>query len=182
MQDATWDEPVTDQVTGSFVPGTSPPPLADLGIRFVARLIDWVIIFVANMVATAVFYALTAAGTTLDNEGGAIFGAGFALLFLWQFLIGALVPTAYFVGSQARFGRTAGKAITGLRLVRADNRPLTVQDVFKREWWHLLMFVPYLGPSLIVPIMAITVAFTISSGNGRGWPDQAANTGVVRQR
>jgi uncharacterized RDD family membrane protein YckC len=98
--------------------------LADVGSRFIALVIDNIIIAVIGGVLGAVF-------------------SSNALVGIVGFLIG-LGYNWYFWTTQD--GQTLGKRILGLRVVKADGTPITTTDAFVRYFgYYINSFVFALG-------------------------------------
>jgi len=152
---------------------------ADLGMRFLARLIDWVILFVVNIVITVVVFAavagsdLTGMGVTYGGHWGAT-----ALLSLVQ----AVIYLGYFSLLESRNGQTVGKLALRLRTQTVDGGTPTLQQAAKRNIfmvYPIFGVVPFLGfvGSLAALVALIMVAVTISQSPVReGWHDRFART------
>lgn len=83
-----------------------------------------------------------------------------------------LLTAAYYVGSWAAFGQTAGKRLLGLRVVRADGTPVSLGRAALRLVGYLLSALPlYLG-----------FAWILVDARHRGWHDLLAGTLVVYDR
>jgi len=148
-------------------PGGYPPPSGgqepgSLVLRFVARLIDGIIV---NVVAVLIALAIG------------------ALTNYWVTgLFSGLLMFAYFVAFESTQGWTPGKKILGLS-VRGPGgaaKP-TAQQSAIRNVWTLLNIVPFIG-GLLTLVAVIVIAVTInSSPTKQGKHDElAGGTQVVK--
>ena len=127
---------------------------AGLGVRFVARLVDWIIIFAAP---TLVFVVL---GVATQN------GLFVVITLLWW----AVVENFYYIYFHHKTGQTIGKRLFGIRVVKTDGACLSWGDSFTRWFGYALGRIPlYLGQIWIA----------IDEKN-QGWHDKIANTYVMR--
>jgi len=133
-------------------------PLAGLGTRFLAIVIDLLICAVAFVIV--VLFALTVAG----GLGGAIAGA----LGVLVFYLGYQVVLEVFGG-----GRTVGKRAAGIRVVMDGGAPVGFRASLIRNVFLLLEGLPtsYLPAFICV----------LASRNNQRIGDHAAGTLVVRQ-
>ncbi|MGV9674592.1 RDD family protein [Nocardia sp. NPDC003482] len=142
-------------VPGGAVPG-------DLGMRFLARLIDGLLIGVPIAI---IFIFL---------------GRGFGIQLVETAVI-ALANLAYFVLMESSQGGTLGKKWLGMRVVGPDGGLPDQASSLKRNLWVVAQIVPCIG-SLISLGLAIYIAVTISQDpNGQGWHDKfAGGTQVLK--
>jgi uncharacterized RDD family membrane protein YckC len=152
--------PLDDQVTIATPEGLDVDlVLAGLGSRFVARLIDSVVQLIAIV-------ALLLVAALLSNDGWVL-----AVMFVLYFLVVFAYDIVFeVIGS----GRTLGKRVAGLRVVRSGGQPVGFVASLIRNGLRLLDFLPtayLLGAILIV----------VSRRNQR-FGDLAAGTLVVRER
>lgn len=139
-------EPSAEMVYGGF------------WIRFLAKVIDGVILYAVGYVAQLPF-----AGMLRDPHRAMI---GF--LFTW--LTGFLLRMAYSVSLTGKFGATVGKMACGLRVVRADGTPVGYALAFGRFFAETLS-------GLILCIGYIMAAF---DDQKRTLHDRICNTRVIR--
>jgi uncharacterized RDD family membrane protein YckC len=133
---------------------------AGFWIRWVARLIDYVVFLVIGLM----FWALTMALASQDNP---IAGVMFSVLFgLVQFAIYIAYETLFL----AAYGATPGKMAVRLKVVMHDGQPLTRGRAFGRAWAYLLS-------RIIIYIGCIIAAF---DDEKRGLHDHLCSTRVVR--
>ncbi|MGY2062601.1 RDD family protein, partial [Nocardia gipuzkoensis] len=140
-------------------PGTVP---GDLGMRFLARLIDGLIV---NVPIGIIFFFL---------------GRGFGMQLV-EGIVATIATVAYFVLMETSQGATLGKKILGLRVLAPGGGQLDQATSLKRNLWVAAQIVPCIG-SLVSLGLAIYIAVTISQDpNGQGWHDKfAGGTQVVK--
>lgn len=159
-------------------PGVGSP--ADLGTRFLARLIDHVILGVA----TAVLVVPLLVGAMFTGSGNAFgFGFGFSAYSIVAAIVTALITIGYFALMESKMGQTVGKMVLGLRTEGPDGNKPTLEQAIKRNAWYALAIVPFLG-GLAELAAAIYIAVTISNSATRtGWHDTyAGGTRVVKAK
>jgi hypothetical protein len=135
-----------------------PQVAAALGIRLVARVIDFVL--------------LGLAGAALGHAMG--FGFGWLALT-------AAATYVYFVAADVLFGCTLGKAALRLRVRGEPGGLPSWKAGCRREAFVVLGAVPFVGPVLALAAW-ITIAITVRrSPVGEGWHDRlAGGTRIVR--
>jgi uncharacterized RDD family membrane protein YckC len=125
-------------------------------------------------------------------DGGLSFVVGFVPV------IGGLVAAAYMLlrdGLELEFmdRRSIGKKVMKLRPVRLDGQPMDLVASAKRNWMFalggiisLLMFIPFLGWLLMIPVALAALALgiielvlVITDAQGRRLGDKIAATQVV---
>lgn len=147
-------------------PGAYPPPGGQepggLGVRFVARLIDGIIV---NVVA----FLLAMAVSSMSN-------------YWVTGLFSGLLMFVYFLAFETMQGWTPGKKLLGLSVHGPGGaaKP-TAQQSAIRNVWTLLNIVPFIG-GLLTLIAVIVIAVTInSSPTKQGKHDElAGGTQVVK--
>lgn len=148
-------------------PGGYPPPSGGqepggLGLRFVARLIDGIIV---NVVAFAIALAIG------------------ALTNYWVTgLFSGLLMFVYFLVFETTQGWTPGKKLLGLSVRGPAGAPKPdVQQSAIRNAWTLFNIIPFIG-GLLVLVAVIVIAVTInSSPTKQGKHDElAGGTQVVK--
>lgn len=147
-------------------PGAYPPPGGQepggLGLRFVARLIDGIIV---NIVA----FLLAIAVSSMSN-------------YWVTGLFSGLLMFLYFLGFETMQGWTPGKKLLGLSVHGPGGaaKP-TAQQSAIRNVWTLLNIVPFVG-GLLTLIAVIVIAVTInSSPTKQGKHDElAGGTQVIK--
>lgn len=157
-------------------PGSGAP--AELGIRFVAKLLDWVIVGVLlGILSGAVLMPLAFGG---DDDL-----VGYTNVLS---LLGSVIWLLYFSLMESSRGQTLGKMITKIRVVGPDGGLPTTAQAFKRNLWTVigvLGIIPFIGWifGFVALAAIIAIAVTISSDTvlRQGWHDRfAGGTRVVR--
>jgi len=158
-----------------------PPTARPNGRRFVAGVLDWIILVLLATAVTSVWHEtvlVVSYGKTRDQIAPTV-GA------LWLTL--GLI-SAYWIVGHGRFGQSAGKAVVGLRVVTEDGEPVgygraaarylvttigwVVAWIAPRSWTDVTAALPTLWPLVVyVPILV--------DREGRGLHDRIAGTKVV---
>jgi uncharacterized RDD family membrane protein YckC len=135
-------------------------PLAGVGSRLVARMLDLVVwtVLAVPVVLAVVLGGLDAAWTEIVLVLGA-----FAILFGYDVLFEVYAS-----------GRTPGKRAIGLRVVEEDGRPVGIRGAALRSalWWID-------GPASVLLVFVVSVAVT---AHAQRLGDLAGGTVVVRER
>lgn len=137
--------------------------IAGLGSRFLAALLDTLLLLIAFIVLGIGAFVL---GTVTSNGSVAI------LLFLLGFFL--LAYGYYWVQEAAFNGQTLGKRAARLRVVGDRGEPITFTQAGIR---NLIRFVDFLPAYYAVGIIALFI-----NGRGKRLGDLAAGTLVVRER
>ena len=142
---------------------------ADLGKRFLARLIDALLVGVPLTIVLWLLPGISVGGLIAN-------------------VLSAVVGLGYFVVLETSQGATFGKQWLGLQVTdEAGTSPITTDASLRRNWWLLLGVlgsIPVIGflaglASLAVVIVIVT---TISSdARGQGWHDKLAGTLVIER-
>ncbi len=163
------------------VPATGVGSTADLGTRFLARLIDHILLGIVTFVIVVplVIGAIFTTGATGFN----MFGGGFGIGSIVSSLVVAAIVIGYFALMEARTGQTVGKMVLGLKTVGPDGANPSMEVAIKRNGWYALSIIPIIG-GLAQLAMAIYIAVTInSSATNTGWHDEfAGGTKVIRTK
>jgi len=171
-------------------PMTPPPPMAsgagmpaDLTTRFLARLIDHLIL---GVVSAVIVVPLIIGAMFTGNVGiGSSMGLGFRFSTgsLLASILTALIVIGYFTLMEARNGQTLGKMIMSIRTQGPGGASPTTEQAFKRNAWYALAIIPFLG-GLAQLAAAIYIAVTINNSASRiGWHDTfAGGTQVVKTK
>lgn len=164
-------------------PATRPGELLD---RFLARLIDAVILLIVNTIVVGVIVV----GVIL---GGAATGVTTGTTYVAT-AVGAILTTIIYLGYFAFFessqGRTVGKIAMKLRVVGPTGANPTLEQAIRRNIWmgfSLLAIIPVVG-ALIGDLAALAAVIMIAVGiNGdtvarQAWHDHfAGETRVLKQ-
>jgi uncharacterized RDD family membrane protein YckC len=165
-------------------PGVGQP--ADLMSRFLARLIDYVLLFVVNMVFVTVVVvgAIMGAATGVSGFGARSFGVSAV-----SAVLGAAIYLAYFAVMESSRGQTVGKMVMKLQTQGPGGQRLTMEQALKRNAWTALGIVgivPFIG-WFVAPLLQlaapILIAVTISNNatTRQGWHDTfAGGTRVIK--
>jgi uncharacterized RDD family membrane protein YckC len=160
---------------------------ADLLTRFLAKLIDGILLGVAYsiVVVTIVFGAIFSAAS-----GGFGFGTGRGYL---ASLVGSIVTVAIFLGYYAFMessrGQTVGKMLVKIEVRGPDGGRPTLEQAVKRNIYFaasLLGIVPIIGGLLssvasIVAVVMIAVTINSNTATRQGWHDEfAGGTSVIK--
>ena len=166
------DENPTSVGQGSSYAGGS--PFKGFWIRFVAAIIDSILLIIAFVVLTIpIMLVLGGLGGLLGGEEGA-FGAGLMGLLL-AVLVFTILQLLYKPLMEAsEFQGTLGKYMLGMKVVKADGERLDMSTSFVRSIVYLVCMALL---SLLVPVLAfIMIGFTEQK---QGLHDIVAKTFVV---
>jgi len=160
-----------DAVEGTPGGGTA----ADLGPRFLARLIDFALLWAVYMV---VVVPIVVIAIFSGSYGSAIGGFGIGG-FVAGVLLAAIV-VGYFAVMESSRGQTIGKMVMKLKTEGPDGGNPSLEMAIKRNLWIALGVIPLIG-GLAELAAAIYIAVTISqSPTHTGWHDTfAGGTRVV---
>ena len=137
--------------------------IAGIGSRFLAQIIDSLIILVILIAITILAAAL-----------GGIFSSG-ELAILVEVILGFILLAGYFLVSEAAWnGQTVGKRSARLRVVGDHGEPLTIAQAAIRNLVRIVDFLPF--------FYAIGMLTLFINGRGKRLGDFAAGTLVVRDR
>ena len=137
--------------------------IAGIGSRFLAQIVDSLVILVILIAITILAAAL-----------GGLFSSG-ELALLIEVILGFIVLAGYFLVSEAAWnGQTLGKRSARLRVVGDHGEPLTLAQAAIRNLVRIVDFLP-----LFYGIGMLTLFI---NGRGKRLGDFAAGTLVVRDR
>ena len=153
---------------------------ADLGSRFLARLIDHILLGI--VIFMIIVPLIVAAAFTGVGNGMNMFG-GFSVGSLVAAIVTAAITIGYFTLMEANKGQTVGKMLIGLKTVGPDGNNPTMEQALKRNSWYALGIVPFLG-GLAQLAATIYIAVTINNSATRmGWHDTfAGGTRVIKTK
>jgi uncharacterized RDD family membrane protein YckC len=117
---------------------------AGFWIRFVAHVVDTIILNVAGTILE--YILLGTAALLMHHEYGAWNGSfGFSAVFVQVFEVGLYVCIAfpYYVWLHFRDGATWGKRLVGVRVVRTDLGPISIQQSILRCVGYVLSYLPF---------------------------------------
>lgn len=188
---------------GSYQPGATPPPFpsepaptqpppgvgrpAELLPRFLARLIDYVLLGVVN--GFVVGFVVITLILGFDAQAGWGIGARSYAAEAVRALLGAALFLGYFTLMESSQGQTIGKMLLKLETQGPGGGRPTLQQALKRNAFTalgVLGIIPGLGgvlAGLLSLVALITIAVTISNNTAtrQGWHDEfAGGTRVVK--
>ncbi len=162
--------------------GDAPVPgevSADLLTRFVAKLVDGILLAIVNfiLVTVIIFGALFSTAAT----GGMFSMGGFSMTGLLAGIVSAIIYIGYFAFMESSRGTTVGKMLLKLEVRGPDGGHPSFEAAIRRNAWMLLSIVPIIG-GLAQLVVAIIIAVTIqNSPQNNGWHDEfAGGTRVVK--
>jgi uncharacterized RDD family membrane protein YckC len=162
---------------------TGPQP-GGLGARFVARLVDGILVAIVQGLVVSLLIVRTVmdSGTgfygTDDYAASAVYG-----------VLSALIYVGYFAYMESSRGQTIGKMVMNLHTQGPDGGLPTMEQAVRRNLWggaSVLSIVPVIGGSiggLLELVAVIVIAVTINGDpvSRQGWHDRfAGGTRVVR--
>jgi uncharacterized RDD family membrane protein YckC len=140
-----------------------------VGIRFVAILIDTIIISIIGSIITLPLGAATTA--TVNQQTGAI---SIAPVYWIVVIMELIIAFLYFTILEGRYGQTVGKIILKLKVLKADGSPINYKDAGIRAVLRIIDEVPFVVPYLLGAI------FIWSSDTKQRLGDRVAHTVVVQ--
>jgi len=140
-----------------------------VGIRFVAILIDTIIISIIGTIVTLPLGASTTA--TVNQQTGAI---SITPVYWIVVIIELIIAFLYFTILEGRYGQTVGKIILKLKVLKADGSPINYKDAGIRTVLRIIDEVPFIVPYLLGAI------FIWSSDTKQRLGDRVAHTVVVQ--
>ncbi|MEO5850975.1 MAG: RDD family protein [Nocardioides sp.] len=170
--------------------GSTPMPVSGGGTpgglldRFLARLVDSILVGIVNFVVTTVIIVGVVMGSSASGlGGGASYGAAAVAA-----LLGTAISLGYFSYLESSRGQTLGKMLMKLRTVGPGGGNPTMEQALRRNSYlalGLLGLIPVIGwiASLasVVAIVAIAVTINGDPVNRQGWHDHfAGETRVLK--
>ena len=163
-------------------PAYQPPPSAGpadgmpyegVAIRFVATLIDVIILAIITGIVTAPFSI--PASFSVTNTTGVPMVSSMPNPFAWVGgIISAVIWFFYFVLLEGRYGQTVGKMAVKIKVLREDGSKIDYADAVVRTILRLIDLIPYFIPYLLGAILIWT------SDKKQRLGDRAAHTVVVK--
>ena len=122
---------------------TPPSPLADLGSRIVAGIVDYIIIGIIVVVLSVLVFlpVSVVTGPVIMNSGfrvgwlSGIFGIIAVMWFLWLI---------YFTSFEGTSGQTIGKKLTHIRVVKEDGSKCDFGSALVRNILRIVDHLPFL--------------------------------------
>lgn len=164
------------------IPGAGTFKLADMGQRFLARLIDGVIIGIPLSILSVIVLAAMAPSAEDLAFGRASSTSFFVTLLIWAgFLL--VFSVAYEVGMLSSRGATIGKNLMGLRVVSAQTANIPGAGLGLNTAgirWAVIYgpsIVPFVGG--LWTLVCVLSPFFDNTGGRQGFHDKAAKTWVL---
>lgn len=156
--------------------GTTGARPAELGDRFLAKLIDWVLLFV--VIGFVVGFVVL--GVMIGTNSGYL-----------GTLVSSLLSTAlvwgYYALMESSQGATLGKMAMKLRVVSNSGQKVTLEQTVRRNIWcglSLLTLIPFIGfiggLAELIAVIMIAVGISQDSVSRRAWHDKFGDTRVVK--
>jgi uncharacterized RDD family membrane protein YckC len=152
---------------------------ADLVTRFLAKLIDWILVGVVLgviIIPLTIGLAFSGAGGGMPGLGGFSVGGIITSVVMYGLALG------YFAFLESNRGQTLGKMLLKLEVQDAAGNHPPIEQAFKRNAYMLLPIIPILG-GLAYFVITIYIAVTINNNTAtrQGWHDQFADgTRVIK--
>ena len=198
MSDATQNPPPAEEprtpAPDDPAPQAAPPPPpaspaarpADLGERFLARLIDYVLLAVVN----AFVVGFLIVGAIVGGNAGALGGYGASESYvagLVSSLLGAAIALGYFALMESSRGQTVGKMVLKLETRGPDGGRPTMEQALRRNAFTalgVLGIIPLIGWILspiasLVAVIMIAVGINNDTVRRQGWHDRFAGGTTV---
>ncbi|WP_232676930.1 RDD family protein [Nocardioides sp. R-C-SC26] len=174
-------------MTESYPPPPPPPAPglprpAELLDRFLARLIDGLILAVP-------FFVISTIGNVLFLHGFRYSTGEWFLYWIFVSAVNVGLTIGYFAYLESSQGATIGKKALKLQVTRADGDGLiTAEQSVKRNCFYLIQLafiVPFVGTFLgglaqLAAVIMIAVTISNDTVGRRGWHDQLADTRVLK--
>lgn len=160
-------------------PPTTAGQPGDLGSRFLARIIDGILV---GVVGGVVFGVLGVAAWGIGGNGGSYF---FGVL---STIASTALALGYYAFMESSRGQTVGKMVMKLRVQNLEGQNPTMEQAIKRNSWialSLIGILPILGGFIgglasLAAVIYIAVTINSDTVTRRGWHDQFGTTRVVR--
>ena len=171
--------PAPGPAGGQPVPGVPRP--GELLDRFLARLIDSVLLGIVFGVLQAIFVGIFIAGSTSAGE--------YVLAWLFISVINVVVTLGYFAFLESSNGATLGKQLLKLKVVGPDgvSNPTMEQALRRNSFYalYLAFIIPFIGPvigglGLLAAYIYIAVTINNDTVARQGWHDKFADTRVLK--
>jgi len=164
------------------VPSPSPTGAsenADITVRFIAKLIDGVLLFIVTSILTMIIRPMLPGPRGFIGPGISFTGFGIATLVIA--VVSAVIYIAYLSVLESSNGQTVGKMVMKLRVVGPDGGNPSMDAALRRNAWVLLSIVPFFG-NLLQAALAGYIGYTIyENADNIGWHDSfAGGTRVIK--
>ncbi len=150
-----------------------------------ARLIDFVILFVVNLV---ILVPIIIGVIGIDATGTLGMGGSFAAGAVTA-VLSTVIYLGYFGFMESSRGQTVGKMLMKLRVQGASGGNPTMEEAIKRNIWlglPILGVVPIIGGLVaslgqLVAVIMIAVGISNDPARRQPWTDKFAGTQVIKQ-
>ncbi len=146
---------------------------APLGRRLVAGLVDLTLVPVVLLVVAEVAWRAGALRLLGVSSAGWVAWSWSFTRVAWTVAVAAL---AYHALCTARWGRTLGKRVVGLRVEMTAGGPVGLWRALWRGMWGAAVYLP----SVLAPVLVVVGWMAVATGERRSPADRAAGTRVVR--
>lgn len=183
----TVEVPVTEGASGEGHPVASEMPSPTLSARLGADVID---LFLLAFMYVAVSFAVAAVAIQFGLAEGfrdaELRGAGTAMVAA-SIVVNLVFQVGYWAVVEGRSGRSIGKRLTGLRVVRSDGTPIGWRAAVTRKVPFyapfLLGWVPVVGRVVFLAMLLLMAAglatYVADRPHLRGFHDRWADTKVI---
>lgn len=168
-------------------PGPSGPRPGELLDRFLARLVDAVLLAVVAFLVNILFLGALLASGGLDSGLG-MGGSRFTAYGVVTSLVTAAIYLGYYGLMESSRGQTVGKMVTRLHVQGASGGTPTLEEALKRNIWlayPILGVIPFLGflagIAALVAVILIAVQINNDVPEHRPWTDRFAGTRVLKE-
>lgn len=146
-------------------------------MRFVAKIIDGVIVFILAGIITMAIRPFLPRRTGFFTGGF----TGFHITTLIIAIVSSVIYLAYLAVLESWRGQTVGKMVMKLQVQGPDGANPSMEAALKRNAWVLLSILPWFGNLLQVAAVGY-IGYTIyDNQNNVGWHDEfAGGTRVVK--
>lgn len=161
---------------------------ADLLNRFLARLIDYVLLAVVNAILVSAIVVGAIMGSSSGGMGMGIGNGGSFAVSAVTSILGAAIALSYFAFLESSRGQTIGKMALKLETRGPSGGRPTLEQALKRNAFTaigVLGVIPFFGwiASLLGLVAVIMIAVTINNNTAtrQGWHDKfAGGTSVIK--
>ena len=163
---------------------TGPRP-GELLDRFLARLIDSVLLFVVNLV---ILVPVIIGILGINGAGGFGMGGSFAAGAV-SAVLSTVIYLGYFGFMESTRGQTVGKMLMKLRVEGPNGGKPSLEEAVKRNIWMglpLLGIIPIVGGLIgaigeLVAVIMIAVGINNDPVRRQPWTDKFAGTQVIKE-
>ena len=154
-------------------------PLASIGNRFLAVLVDHTIQILSIILIVWLTYSAVGGASAIEGSLTSVVSGASRWVIALMILAIFAVFSGYFVFFEWLWnGQTPGKRLMKLRVIREDGRPLTLWESFGR---NLLRIIDNF-PGFVIPIYSVGLIAVFLNRKDQRIGDAFAGTVVVRER